>query len=63
MYKRRIIRQKLEDITKDLEKAKNGNPHYNKGIDVAIKKIKDLQKNLLYEHEKNPKSVFYIDEK
>lgn len=57
--KRRIIRQKLNDITKDLEKAKNGNPQYNKGIDVAIKRIKDLQENLLYEHERDPKSVFY----
>ena len=62
MYKRRVIKTKLDEITKELEKAKNGNPHYNKGIDVAITKIKDLQKNLLYEHEKNPKSTLCLDE-
>jgi hypothetical protein len=45
------------DLRKTKEKEKETN--YNKGIKIAIDKIKNLQDNLLYEHEKNPKSTLY----
>lgn len=51
MIKRRTIKQKFEKVTKELEnsKLKSHSSAYKQGINVAINKIKELQKSLLYE--------------
>jgi uncharacterized coiled-coil DUF342 family protein len=60
-YGRTPFLNELNKIKCELRKArKNENSsEYNHGVKVVVDKIKDLQKNLLYEHEKNPKSTLY----
>jgi len=56
------LTQELDKIVSDLKKSRKENTDVNhkKGIQKAIKKIKDLQSNFLYDHERDPKSIFYF---
>jgi hypothetical protein len=60
-YKREPFLNELNKLKNDLRKSKKieNNSQYDQGVKLAIDKIKDLQENLLYEHEKNPKSTLY----